>query len=159
MDRQTACGPNASRALCLWSGQFVRLMRKENLDMMKTMRVVGLLSVILLPLGGCLTPQSRVAPLAPDIMVWVAERKSTSCTSLQPRYRIAAGVKTSLTLKQYRTALLDELSGSGRPPMTYKDALSLSRRSSKLLRAEIRRRCPKQRIRGKERIVYVPQSV
>lgn len=126
--------------------------------MTKTVLVGGLLSVLLVSLSGCLAPQSRVAPLAPDIMVWVAERRATSCTSLQPRYRITAGVKTSLGLRKYRAAILDELSGSGRPPMAYQDALSLSRRSSKLLRAEIRRRCPKQRIRGKERIVYVPQS-
>ena len=98
-----------------------------------------------------------IAPLAPDMRKWIAERGETSCSSLQPKYRIAAGVRTSIGLPQYRAAVLDEMSGSGRPPMKQDEALALSSNAAKLLKAEISRRCPKQRVKGKEDIVYVPQ--
>ena len=115
---------------------------------------VVLMSAVLL---GCQTGP-KVAPLAPDMRKWIAERGQTSCTSLQPKYRIAAGVRTSIGLPQYRAAVLEEMSGSARAPMKQDEALALSSNAAKLLKAEIRRRCPKQRVKGKEDIVYVPQQ-
>lgn len=113
--------------------------------------------LVLMGLAACQTTNPQAAALAPDMRKWTAERGQTSCTSLQPKYRIAAGVKASLGLPQYRAAVLAEMSGAGQPVMNYKEALALSTNTAKVLQAEIRRRCPKQRVRGKEEIVYVPQ--
>lgn len=125
--------------------------------MVRTFGNIALAGIAAVALAGCLAGP-KVAPLAPDMRKWVAERGQTSCSNLQPRYRIAAGVRTSLGLPQYRAAVLREMSGSGAPSMGYDQALALSGRTAQLLDSEIRRRCPKQRIKGKEDIVYVPQQ-
>ena len=125
--------------------------------MVRIFRNLALFGTLSALVAGCLAGP-KVAPLAPDMRKWIAERGQTSCTNLQPRYRIAAGVRTSLGLPQYRAAVLREMSGSGAPTMGYDQALALSGRTAQLLDSEIRRRCPKQRIKGKEDIVYVPQQ-
>ena len=150
------------RGHCGLSANLVNAIRtpRERPEIWKTVRIFKNIALVWLAAGavaGCLAG-SRAAPLAPDMRKWIDERGRTSCTSLQPRYRIAAGVRTSLGLPRYRAAVLREMSGAGAPAMGYDRALALSGRTAQLLDSEIRRRCPEQRIEGREDIVYVPQQ-
>ena len=120
----------------------------------------GIVLGVLVLISGCIPKKSTEIPaLAPDITKWVAERQATKCENLEPRYRIAQGVRGALKVKRYRPALLQELTGSGNAPMTYAKAISFSARSARLLRAEMDRRCPNQKIKSREQIVYIPQGV
>jgi hypothetical protein len=102
------------------------------------------------------TTQKRGTPLAVDIEQYVATRASGSCDDVEANYRIAQGVRTALDIPKYRGTLLRELPGWSAPTMSLSDARSFSSRSARLLREELSRRCPKNRITGREDIVYIP---
>lgn len=123
-------------------------------------RVAGFLVLgIMISLSGCMRKTDNFKPLAPDISAWVSERGTTSCANLEPRYRIAQGVRAALKVPAYKAAVLQELSGPGRPPMDHAKAISFSARSARLLRGEMDRRCPDHKVKGREAIVYIPQGV
>ena len=115
------------------------------------------LAIILIGLivAGC-AQQRRGQPLALDIEQYVTTRASVSCDDVEAHYRVAQGVRTALDIPKYRKKLLRELPGWSAPTMDLSQARSLSGNSAKLLREELSRRCPKNRIIGREDIVYIP---
>ncbi len=100
--------------------------------------------------------QRRGQPLALDIEQYVATRASVSCGDVEAHYRIAQGVRTALDIPKYRRKILRELPGWSAPTMDLSEARSLSENSAQLLREELDRRCPENRITGREDIVYIP---
>jgi hypothetical protein len=118
----------------------------------------GAVLAVVLAVSSCSTRGTRIAPLAPDLNRWMADRGKASCSALQGQFRIAAGVEASLKVGKYRQPLLRELAGSGNPPMDYDAALSLGANSANVLDAELRRRCPDHHLKHREDIVYVPQQ-
>jgi len=100
--------------------------------------------------------QRRGQPLALDIEQYVATRASVSCRDVEAHYRIAQGVRTALDIPKYRRKILRELPGWSAPTMDLSEARSLSENSAQLLREELDRRCPENRITGREDIVYIP---
>ncbi len=108
-----------------------------------------------LVVAGC-AQQQRGQPLALDIEQYVATRASVSCGDVEAHYRVAQGVRTALDIPKYRRKLLRELPGWSAPTMDLGEARSMSENSAKLLREELNNRCPKNRITGREDIVYIP---
>ena len=105
--------------------------------------------------AGC-AAQRRGPPLAAEIEKNVANRARISCGDVEAHYRVAQGVRTALDIAKYRRTLLRELPGWSAPAMSLSDARSFSARSARLLREELTRRCPQNRITGREDIVYIP---
>ena len=100
--------------------------------------------------------QRHGPPLADEIQKNVASRASISCDDVEAHYRIAEGVRAGLEIQKYRGHILRELTGWSAPPMKLSEARSFSSQSAQLLRDELKRRCPKNRISGNEDIVYIP---
>lgn len=105
--------------------------------------------------AGCAKPR-KITPLAVEIGQSVAARAGASCDDVEANYRIAQGVRTALEIPKYRRHILQELPGWSSPSMKLSEARALSSRSAKLLRDELANRCPKNRITGREDIVYIP---
>jgi len=105
--------------------------------------------------AGC-AAQRRGPPLAAEIEKNVANRARVSCSDVEAHYRVAQGVRTALEINKYRGTLLRELPGWSAPTMSLSKARSFSARSARLLREELSRRCPQNRITGREDIVYIP---
>lgn len=120
--------------------------------------VAGAVLAAVAAVSSCTSQSSRTAALAPDLHRWMADKGKASCSALQGQFRIAAGVEASLKVYKYRQPLLRELSGPGNPPMAYDQAVALSSDSANVLEAELHRRCPEQRLKHREDIMYVPQQ-
>lgn len=114
-----------------------------------------LIAFVSLFVAGC-AQQSVGLSLSREIGTSVANRASLSCDDVEAYYRIAQGVRTALDIPKYRGHILRELPGWSSPTMKLSDARTFSARSASLLRQELNRRCPKNRITGKEDIVYIP---
>lgn len=133
----------------------VDLVEKRKLSLMLP-RPVHLTVVFIGLIVAACAQQRRGPPLAVEIEKYVATRASVSCDDVEAHYRIAQGVRTALDIPKYRGDLLRELPGWSAPTMALSEARLLSERSANLLRDELSRRCPAQRITGREDIVYIP---
>jgi len=119
-------------------------------------RPLQLTVVFIASVASACAAQKRGTPLVVEIEQSVAVRASVSCDDVEANYRIAQGVRTALDIAKYRGTLLRELPGWSAPTMSLSQARSFSSRSARLLREELTRRCPQNRVTGREDIVYIP---